>query len=180
MRANCTQAAQGRGIKRYPEDEPREALRLVMQQPQARRIFNERKAIVELFSSLRCQQGLNRFRRRGLQAVKREFALHVLAHNLSRAVVLRALLTFLYVVLRHRYELAHEFLALLVHASNPINARTSVGCRTANAVLRQPLKGEDCRASVQSPEGSGAAASKRSTKKSINALARADWFFLFE
>ena len=142
MRANCTQAAQGRGIKRYPEDEPREALRLVMQQPQARRIFNERKANVEpVFSSLRCQQGLNRFRRRGLQAVKREFALHVLAHNLSRAVVLRALLTFLYVVLRHRYELAHEFLALLVHASNPINARTSVGCRTANAHLRQPSEG---------------------------------------
>ncbi|WP_429270145.1 transposase [Paraburkholderia sp. EB58] len=50
-----------------------------------------------MFSSLRSQQGLNRFRRRGLQAVKREFALHVLAHNLSRAVALsRALFTLLY------------------------------------------------------------------------------------
>ena len=111
LRANCTKAAQGRRIKRYPEDEQREALRLVMQHPQARRIFSQRKAIVEpVFSSLRSQQGLNRFRRRGLQAVKREFALHVLAHNLSRAVALsRALLTLLYAVLRGLHEVAHRF-----------------------------------------------------------------------
>ena len=109
MRAKCTQAAQGRRIKRYPEDAPREALRLVMQHPQARRIFSQRKAIVEpVFSSLRCQQGLNRFRRRGLQAVRREFALHVLAHNLSRAVaLLAALLAFLHAVLRRLRHAAH-------------------------------------------------------------------------
>jgi hypothetical protein len=84
----------------------------VMQHPQARRIFSQRKAIVEpVFSSLRSQQGLNRFRRRGLQAVKREFALHVLAHNLSRAVALsRALFTLLYAVLRGLHEVAHRFL----------------------------------------------------------------------
>lgn len=122
LRANCTKAAQGRRIKRYPEDEQREALRLVMQHPQARRIFSQRKAIVEpVFSSLRCQQGLNRFRRRGLQAVKREFALHVLAHNLSRAVALsRALFTLLYAVLRGLHKVAHcflnRFLDLLVRA----------------------------------------------------------------
>jgi len=105
------EAAQGRRIKRYPEDEQREALRLVMQHPQARRIFSQRKAIVEpVFSSLRSQQGLNRFRRRGLQAVKREFALHVLAHNLSRAVALsRALFTLLHVVLRGLHAVAHSF-----------------------------------------------------------------------
>ncbi|MFB8829226.1 transposase [Azotobacter sp. CWF10] len=72
LRAKCTKAAQGRRIKRYPEDEQREALRVVMQHPQARRVFSQRKAIVEpVFSSLRCQQGLNRFRRRGLAAVSR-------------------------------------------------------------------------------------------------------------
>ena len=111
LRAKCTQAAQGRRIKRYPEDAPREALRLVMQHPQARRIFSQRKAIVEpVFSSLRCQQGLNRFRRRGLQAVRREFALHVLAHNLSRAVaLLAALLAFLHAVLRRLRHAAHAF-----------------------------------------------------------------------
>jgi IS5 family transposase len=88
-RVKCTKAARGRRIKRYPEDEQREALRLVMQHPQAGRIFSQRKAIVELvFSRLRGQQGLNRFRRRGFVAVRREFALHVMAHNLSRAVAL--------------------------------------------------------------------------------------------
>lgn len=100
LRANCTKAAHGRRIKRYPEDEQREALRLVMQHRLARRIFSQRKAIVEpVFSSLRAQQGLNRFRRRGLQAVKREFALHVMAYNLSRAVaLLRVLFFYFYAV----------------------------------------------------------------------------------
>jgi hypothetical protein len=63
-----------------------------------------------VFSSLRCQQGLNRFRRRGLEAVKREFALHVLAHSLSRAVALsRALLSLLYAVLCGLHEVTHCF-----------------------------------------------------------------------
>ena len=56
LRANCTKAAQGRRIKRYHEDAQREALRQVMQHRQARRIFSQRKAIVEpVFSSLRGQ-----------------------------------------------------------------------------------------------------------------------------
>ena len=120
LRANCTKAAQGRRIKRYPEDEQREALRHVMQHPQARRIFSQRKAIVEpVFSSLRSQQGLNRFRRRGLQAVKREFALHVLAHNLSRAVaLLAALFAFLYAVWRRLGDAVNNF---------PERARQSAG-----------------------------------------------------
>jgi len=107
-----------------------------MQHPQARRIFSQRQAIVEpVFGSLRCQQGLNRFRRSGLQAVKREFALHVLAHNLSRAVALsRASFTLLDAVLRGLQEVAHcfpdRFLDLLARASNHINARASIG-RTA-------------------------------------------------
>ena len=137
LRSNCTKAAQGRRIKRYPEDEPREALRLVMQHPQARRIFSQRKAIVEpVFSSLRSQQGLNRFRRSGLQAVKREFALHVLAHNLSRAVALsRALLNFLSALLRVTTRLHTIFSdsvsdLLVRRQSNHIHARASPG-RTA-------------------------------------------------
>lgn len=109
LRANCTKAAQGRRIKRYPEDEQRDALRFVMQQSQARRIFSQRKTIVEpVFSNLRGQQCLNRFRRRGLQAVKREFALHIMAHNLSRAVALLRVLIFhlhavLYVIRTAQY-----------------------------------------------------------------------------
>jgi hypothetical protein len=65
-----------------------------MEHPQARAVFGKRKAMVEpVFSHLRGQQGLNRFRRKGLQRVKSEFALHIMAYNLSRAVaLLRALL----------------------------------------------------------------------------------------
>lgn len=112
LRANCTKAKQGRRIKRYPEDEQRDALRLVMQHPQARRIFSQRKAIVEpVFGSLRGQQDLNRFRRKGLQAVTREFALHVMAYNLSRAValLLRALFFFFYAVSRSFRAVEHHF-----------------------------------------------------------------------
>ncbi|MDR0780370.1 MAG: transposase, partial [Pseudomonadales bacterium] len=89
LRAKCTNAADGRTLKRYPEDEKRDALRHVMSHPQARRIFSQRQAMVEpVFGSMRQNQNLNRFRRKGLRAVMREFALHVLAHNLSRAVAL--------------------------------------------------------------------------------------------
>ena len=91
MLGKCTKAKKGRTIKRYPEDEQRDALRVVMEHPQARKIFRQRKAMIEpVFSHLRGQQGLNRFRRTGLSAVTREFALHAMAHNLSRAVALLA------------------------------------------------------------------------------------------
>ncbi len=107
LRARCTKSAQGRRIKRYPQDDAREALRWVMQHPQARRIFKQRQAMVEpVFSALR-RQGLNRFRRRGLQAVRREFALHILAYNLSRAVALlrvRLLFAMIYRFIRRLYS----------------------------------------------------------------------------
>lgn len=87
-RTNCTKTAQRR-IQRHPEDTERDALRQVMQQRQVRGIFCQRKAMVEpVFSHLRGKQGLNRFRRKGVRAVKREFALHAMAYNLSRAVAL--------------------------------------------------------------------------------------------
>lgn len=93
-RADCTKT-KARQIRRHPEETLRDALRQVMEHPQARVIFSSRKAMVEpVFSHLRGQQGLNRFRRKGLRQVKREFALHILAHNLSRAVaLLRAIST---------------------------------------------------------------------------------------
>ncbi len=86
-RGECTTAKAGRRIRRLEGDEAKEALREVMQHPQAQKDFTERQAMVEpVFSHLRLVQGLTRFRRRGLAGVKREFALHVLAYNLSRAV----------------------------------------------------------------------------------------------
>ncbi len=84
----CCTRGKRRTIKRYQGDELKDALRIVMQQPQAQAIFAKRQAMVEpVFSILRQKQGLNRFRRRGLAGVKCEFALHILAYNLSRAVV---------------------------------------------------------------------------------------------
>ena len=89
LRHACTRSVKGRRIKRYPEDEARLALQAVMTHPNAQAVFRQRKAMVEpVFSVLRQQQGLSRFRRRGLVGVKREFALHALAYNLTRAVAL--------------------------------------------------------------------------------------------
>jgi hypothetical protein len=42
LRPRCTRSALGRTIKSYPEDETRDALRMVMQQPKAREIFRQR------------------------------------------------------------------------------------------------------------------------------------------
>lgn len=87
-RSQCTKTSK-REIKRHPQDEERDALRQVMAQPQVRPIFGKRQAMVEpVFSHLRGRQNLNRFRRRGMQGVEREFALHVIAYNLSRAIAL--------------------------------------------------------------------------------------------
>ncbi|MDE9564003.1 transposase [Xenorhabdus bovienii] len=85
----CTRAKGGRKIKRYPEDEKRDELRLHMATPESKQILSQRKSIVEpVFSALRGIQGLERFRRKGLSAVKLEFTLHAMAYNLSRAVAL--------------------------------------------------------------------------------------------
>lgn len=90
VRADCT-SQKRRHILRNANDETRDALRQVMQQPQIRGVFSQRKTMVEpVFSHLRGKQGFNRFRRKGLAAVAGEFALHALAYNLSRAVALLA------------------------------------------------------------------------------------------
>lgn len=89
QRIACTRSVRGRRIKHYPEDEARLALQQIMTHPGAQAVFRQRKAMVEpVFSALRQQQGLSRFRRRGLAGVKREFSLHALAYNLARAVAL--------------------------------------------------------------------------------------------
>ncbi|WP_387492875.1 transposase [Photorhabdus sp. RM96S] len=60
-----------------------------MTKPESKRILSQRKVMVEpVFSALRGIQGVERFRRRGLSAVRVEFTLHAIAYNLSRAVAL--------------------------------------------------------------------------------------------
>ena len=92
VRAQCTTRAKGRRIRRLAGDEAKEALAQVMSHPQARRRFAQRKSMVEpVFSVLGQLQGLKRFRRRGLAGARLEFALHVMAYNLSRVVALGVL-----------------------------------------------------------------------------------------
>ncbi len=127
IRAKCTEAKTGeRCVKRFPEDEQRDALRVVMEHPQARKIFRQRKAMIEpVFSHLRGQQGLNRFRRKGISAVTREFALHAMAHNLSRAV---ALLAAIFTVLFAATALYMRVWARKwqIHSRNEVFAKASV------------------------------------------------------
>ncbi len=127
-RPQCTKKKR-REIQRHPEDLAREALREVMQQRQVRGIFCQRKAMVEpVFSHLRGKQGLNRFRRSGLKAVKREFALHVLAHNLSRAVaLLRALSAALNVPISAVYSDIKHFLGYFIAFNTIFGNRLRTG-----------------------------------------------------
>jgi transposase len=95
-RARCTRGEGGRHIKRYSGDAAKEALRAAMTDPERRRRYRQRQAMVEpVFSVLKLRQGLTRFRRRGLAAVRREFALHVMAYNLGRAIARGAILALL-------------------------------------------------------------------------------------
>jgi transposase len=99
-RARCTTSKNGREIKRYAIDTAKDRLRAKMKLPAVRAWYSKRKAMVEpVFSHLRGQQGLNRFRRSGLTAVRLEFALHAMAHNLSRMVALCRLFYTLYMLL---------------------------------------------------------------------------------
>jgi transposase len=92
LRIQCTASQTGRSIQRSEGQELKDILReQVMSHPQARVRFAQRKAMVEpVFSVLRERQGLNRFRRRGLTGVRLEFALHIMAYNLGRAVAFAA------------------------------------------------------------------------------------------
>ena len=89
QRSRCTKSVKGRRIKRYAEDAAKERLRQKMEDPEARQRYLKRQGMVEpVFSQLKCRQGLRRFRRKGLKAVRCEFALHAMAYNLGRAVTL--------------------------------------------------------------------------------------------
>jgi hypothetical protein len=58
-----------------------------MGQKQAKAGFSSRQAWVEpVFSVLRGNQNLNRFRRKGLAGVQVEFGLHVLSYNIGRLI----------------------------------------------------------------------------------------------
>jgi transposase len=86
LRAQCTKAKGARTLKRYTDEEFKEGMLAVMTQPRARARYRARGAIVErIFAEIRERQGLKRFHRRGLFAVRAEFALHCIAFNLKQA-----------------------------------------------------------------------------------------------
>lgn len=85
LRSLCTEAKNGRTVKRCEGDDLKEAQRQVMSQKKARNTYRRRQGWVEpVFSELRGVQRLQRFHRRGLEAVNAEFMLHAIAHNLRR------------------------------------------------------------------------------------------------
>jgi len=96
LRAQCTGSASGRTVRRYLGEEIKEAMAEVLRHPGARREYRRRKVLVEpVFARLRGLQRLDRFRRRGLTAVRTEFALHCIAYNLrvaARLVLSRILI----------------------------------------------------------------------------------------
>lgn len=84
----CTASSNGRALKRYVGEEFREMMAAVLNHPAARTKYRRRKAIIEpCCAELRERQGLKRFHRRGLKAVRAEFALHCIAFNLKKAVL---------------------------------------------------------------------------------------------
>jgi transposase len=87
LRSKCTKSNVGRSVKRYEGEELKDAAREVLRHPLARRLYRKRMAMVEpVFAALRERQGLRRFHRRGVTAVRTEFALHCIAYNLGRIV----------------------------------------------------------------------------------------------
>jgi hypothetical protein len=87
LRGQCTDSPRGREVKRYDDEEIRELMAELLKHPAARAKYRRRKTIVEpCFAELKERQGLQRFRRRGMRAVRAEFALHCIAFNLKKAV----------------------------------------------------------------------------------------------
>ncbi len=90
QRGSCTKDPKGRRVSRYSVDEYKEAMRQVFESEAARKIYGQRKAMVEpVISQLKCVQRLDRFHRKGLRGAGLELALHCDAHNLKKAIKMK-------------------------------------------------------------------------------------------
>jgi transposase len=79
----CTSGAKGRTIKRNEHEDLIEAHRAKMETPEAKAIYRKRSQTVELrFADTKEHRDLRRFSGRGLERVRIEAGLCVLAHNL--------------------------------------------------------------------------------------------------
>jgi transposase len=136
LRHRCTRSARGRRIKRYAIDAHKDALRAKMAQAEARQRYAQRQAMVEpVFSALRDRQGLQRFRRNGLAAVRVEFALHAMAYNLSRALA-QLFACLINGLLRHGRTKLHNVRALVSHTVGAMTPQRGSTLRSAASVAR--------------------------------------------
>ncbi len=77
--------AKGIGRSKHLRDPEHRRMRRKLRDPAGRRIYGQRKAIVEpVFGVLKQQRGLRQFRLRGLHRVGIEFTLAAIGYNLSR------------------------------------------------------------------------------------------------
>ncbi len=84
LRGKCT-SAKRRSIHESVDEEILIALRGRMEVKENQDLYKKRSGDVEpVFASIKDQQKLRRFHRKGLKSVKTEFVLHACAHNLGR------------------------------------------------------------------------------------------------
>ena len=77
--------AQGIGRSKHLRDPAHRQMRQKLRDPAGRKVYAQRKAIVEpVFGVLKQQRGLRQFRLRGLHGVGIEFTLAAIGYNLSR------------------------------------------------------------------------------------------------
>lgn len=147
QRQCCTKSPKGRKVKRYLADEAKEAMCEKLKDEMVRERYRQRAGWVEpVFSQLKGKQGLNRFRRKGLAAVRVEFALHALAYNLGRAIAVNrgliGAILWLIACIRHFETLKVDFhsFASPICRKNPLSVATYI-IATLRGLLQHPHKG---------------------------------------
>jgi len=87
LREKCLAGKGNRSVARYDHDDATDALREKMKDPEVYARYKRRSVMPEpVFGELRGCQGYVRYRRRRLDGVRLEHALHCAAHNLRRAI----------------------------------------------------------------------------------------------
>jgi len=89
LRKRCTSSSRGRLVRRFQNEDLRDAMRMIVQHPNARKLLAKRKGAVEpVFGETKQRQGMTRFRRYGLSGTRIDWSLSAMAHNLRRWVAL--------------------------------------------------------------------------------------------
>jgi len=109
LRDRCTRSPDRRRIKRYENEDLKQAMAAIMRDKRAQAAYAKRSPIAETpFAQIKRNQGLERFRRRGLSGARLELSIHCFAFNMAKGARLMAAL----VLLRVDGELAFATLVL--------------------------------------------------------------------